>query len=151
MRYLFFIALVAAATPASAQVVPRESAAPTSLTIEQAIELARRNNPELQQTLNNRIGARAAVRSAYGALLPSADASLSAQRQQGGQHDDCDRGRAPTARRQRHERCLARMVGHRVWVGPLGGGAGGGAGLRPAPPPVGQLIVIDLPVRWRSW
>jgi outer membrane protein len=55
------------------------------LTIEQAIDLARRNNPELQQTANNRIGARAAVRSAYGALLPSADASLTALRQQGGQ------------------------------------------------------------------
>ena len=59
MRHLFFIALVAAASQASAQVVPRDSAAPTSLTIEQAIELARRNNPELQQILNNRIGARA--------------------------------------------------------------------------------------------
>ena len=85
MRYLFLICLAAGATQASAQVAPRDSAVPTSLTIDQAIELARRNNPELQQTLNNRIGARAAVRSAYGALLPSADASLSAQRQQGGQ------------------------------------------------------------------
>jgi outer membrane protein len=85
MRYLFLICLAAGATQASAQVAPRDSVAPTSLTIEQAIELARRNNPELQQTLNNRINARAAVRSAYGALLPSADASLSAQRQQGGQ------------------------------------------------------------------
>jgi outer membrane protein len=55
------------------------------LTIEQAIDLARRNNPELQQIQNNRIGARAAVRSAYGALLPTADASLTALRQQGGQ------------------------------------------------------------------
>jgi len=85
MRHLYFIALVAAATQASAQVVPRDPATQTTLTIDQAIELARRNNPVLQQTLNNRIGARAAVRSAYGALLPSADASLSAQRQQGGQ------------------------------------------------------------------
>ena len=85
MRHLYFIALVAAATQASAQVVPRDSAPQTTLTIDQAIELARRNNPLLQQTLNTRIGARAAVRSAYGALLPSADASLSAQRQQGGQ------------------------------------------------------------------
>jgi outer membrane protein len=85
MRRLFFMGLVAGATQASAQVVPRDTTAPTTLTIEQAIELARRNNPELQQTLNNRIGARAAVRSAYGALLPSADASLSAQRQEGGQ------------------------------------------------------------------
>ena len=85
MRYLFLICLAAGATQASAQVASRDSAVPTTLTIDQAIELARRNNPELQQTLNNRIGARAAVRSAYGALLPSADASLSAQRQQGGQ------------------------------------------------------------------
>jgi outer membrane protein len=85
MRHLLLISLVAAATQASAQVVPRDSVAPTALTIDQAIELARRNNPELQQIQNNRIGARAAVRSAYGALLPSADASLSAQRQQGGQ------------------------------------------------------------------
>ena len=85
MRHLLLIALVGATTQASAQVVPRDSAPQSTLTIDQAIELARRNNPVLQQTLNNRIGARAAVRSAYGALLPSADASLSAQRQQGGQ------------------------------------------------------------------
>jgi outer membrane protein len=85
MRHLLVIALVAASTHASAQIVPRDSAVQTTLTIDQAIELARRNNPVLQQTLNNRIGARAAVRSAYGALLPTADASLSAQRQQGGQ------------------------------------------------------------------
>jgi len=85
MRHLLFIALVAAATQASAQVVPRDTVVQTTLTMDQAIELARRNNPVLQQTLNNRIGARAAVRSAYGALLPTADASLSAQRQQGGQ------------------------------------------------------------------
>src|ERR1700682_228162 len=85
MRRLYFIGLVAAATQASAQVAPRDPAPQTTLTIDQAIELARRHNPVRQQTLNNRIGARAAVRSAYGALLPSADASLSAQRQQGGQ------------------------------------------------------------------
>src|SRR5438105_4377411 len=85
IRTLLFIALAAVATQASAQVVARDTTAPTTLTIEQAMELARRNNPELQQILNNRIGAQAAVRSAYGALLPSADAALSVQRQQGGQ------------------------------------------------------------------
>jgi outer membrane protein len=85
MRTLLFIGLFAAVSRVSAQAVPQDSAATTSLTIEQAIDLARRNNPELQQTLNNRIGAQAAVRSAYGALLPSADAALSVQRQQGGQ------------------------------------------------------------------
>jgi len=76
---------VAGAVQASAQIAPRDSTGQTALTIDQAVELAWRNNPELQQVQNNRIGAHAAVRSAYGALLPSADASLSAQRQQGGQ------------------------------------------------------------------
>jgi outer membrane protein len=85
MRPLLLLGLVAAVSQASAQGVPRDSAPQTPLTIEQAIDLARRNNPELQQIQNNRIGARAAVRSAYGALLPTADASLTALRQQGGQ------------------------------------------------------------------
>lgn len=85
IRSLLFISLVAGAAQASAQIAPRDSAGQSTLTIDQAVELARRNNPELQQIQNNRIGARAAVRSAYGALLPSADASLSFQRQQGGQ------------------------------------------------------------------
>ncbi|GAC1411896.1 MAG: hypothetical protein NVSMB53_08300 [Gemmatimonadaceae bacterium] len=86
MRSLLFIGLVAtAAAQASAQVARRDSTGQTTLTIDQAIDLAQRNNPQLQQTLNNRIGARAAVRSAYGALLPNADASLMMARQQGGQ------------------------------------------------------------------
>jgi outer membrane protein len=85
MRHLLFLGLAAAASQASAQVVPRDSAPPTTLSIDQANAIARRNNPQLLQTLNTRIGAHAAVRSAYGALLPSADASLNAQRQQGGQ------------------------------------------------------------------
>ena len=85
IRSLLFITFVAGAVQASAQVVQRDSTGQSTLTIDQAVELARRNNPELQQIQNNRISARAAVRSAYGALLPSADASLSVQRQQGGQ------------------------------------------------------------------
>ena len=85
MQILLLMALVAAAVPASAQILPRDSTAQTILTIEQAVDQARRNNPELQQVLNNRVSARAAVRTAYGALLPSSDASLSMQRQQGGE------------------------------------------------------------------
>ena len=85
MRTLLFIGLAACAAQASAQVPAPDSTGVTTLTIEQAIDLARRNNPELQQISNNRIGAHAAVRSAYGALLPSADASLNVQQQQGGQ------------------------------------------------------------------
>ena len=85
MRTSSFLLLAAVTAQASGQVVPRDSAGTATLTIEQAIDVARRNNPDLQQTMNNRIAARAAVRSAYGALLPRADASISAQRQQGGQ------------------------------------------------------------------
>ena len=85
MRTLLLLGLVAAATQASAQEVPHDTTPPTTLTIDQAIAIAQRNNPDLQQTANNRIGAQAAVRSAYGALLPTADASLTALRQQGGQ------------------------------------------------------------------
>jgi outer membrane protein len=85
MRHLLLLGFVAATSQAAAQLVPRDSAPPATLTIDQAIDLAWQNNPALQQTLNNRIGARAAVRSAYGALLPSADASLTGLRQQGGQ------------------------------------------------------------------
>lgn len=85
IRTLLFIGLTAATVRASAQVAPADSTAPSTLSLDQAIALARRNNPAYQQILNNRIGARAAVRSAYGALLPSADASLSVQRQQGGE------------------------------------------------------------------
>src|SRR4051812_18679346 len=85
MRTLLFIGLFAFATQASAQVATPDSTSTATLTIDQAIDLARRNNPELQQISNNRIGAQAAVRSAYGALLPSADASLNVQQQQGGQ------------------------------------------------------------------
>ncbi|MFL5593971.1 MAG: TolC family protein [Gemmatimonadaceae bacterium] len=85
IRRLLLVGLVAGVTRASAQSAAQDSVAPATLTIDQATSLARRNNPELQQIQNNRIGARAAVRSAYGALLPSADASLSFERQQGGQ------------------------------------------------------------------
>lgn len=85
MRTLLFIGLFAVVSQASAQNASQDSAPPTTLTIDQAIDLANRNNPELQQTANNRVGAQAAVRSAYGALLPSADASLSVEKQQGGQ------------------------------------------------------------------
>ena len=74
------------ATPASNQLAVRvpSTAAVATLSLDEAIQLAKRNNPLHLSTLNNRSAADAAVRSAYGALLPSADASFSAQRQQGG-------------------------------------------------------------------
>jgi outer membrane protein len=48
---------------------------PAALTVEQAVELAQANNPQLRQTLNARRSAAAATRSAYGQLLPNVNSS----------------------------------------------------------------------------
>ncbi|MEO7042852.1 MAG: TolC family protein, partial [Gemmatimonadaceae bacterium] len=58
---------------------------PTTLTIEQAVTLARRNNPDFLSTRNNARNASLELRSAYGGLLPTLSASLTGQYQQGGQ------------------------------------------------------------------
>jgi outer membrane protein len=55
------------------------------LTLDEAIGLARRNNPVYLQQTTSRRTADAAVRSAKGALLPSADANFGTRYQQGGQ------------------------------------------------------------------
>ena len=47
----------------------------TTLTVEQAVELAQANNPQLRQTLNSRRSAAAATRSAYGQLFPNISSS----------------------------------------------------------------------------
>ena len=59
--------------------------APTALTVDEAIALARRNNPLFQQTINARRTADIQVRSAYASLLPSVSANLSGRYQQTGQ------------------------------------------------------------------
>lgn len=69
------LALVAAA-PLGAQ-------GRTSLSLDEALEIARRNNPQYQQAVNGRTRAQAGMRSAYGALLPSADASMGASYREG--------------------------------------------------------------------
>lgn len=58
---------------------------PTSLTLDEAVSLARRNNPTYLQTVNARRSADARVRTAYGSLLPSVDANLSGRYQSQGQ------------------------------------------------------------------
>lgn len=69
----------------AAQTTPQVAAEPrATLSLEEAVGLARRNNPSHLATINNRRGADAAVRAANGQLLPNADASFNAQRQQGG-------------------------------------------------------------------
>lgn len=86
MRLYLILALLAPGVAIS-QVPPApasQEAPRAALSLDEAITLARRNNPEHLQTINNRRTAEAAVRTAFGQLLPQADASLSAQRQQGG-------------------------------------------------------------------
>ena len=77
------LALASAASAASAQTAMPSPGAP--LTLDDAISLARRNNPAYLLQANGRRTADAAVRSARGALLPSADASFGSRYQQGGQ------------------------------------------------------------------
>jgi outer membrane protein len=75
------------ASPARVEppVVVTSSATGPLLTLDEAIGLARRNNPAYLQQTTARRTADASVRSARGALLPSADASFGTRYQQGGQ------------------------------------------------------------------
>jgi len=66
-------------------VVVKSSTTSPLLTLDDAIGLARRNNPVYLQQTTARRTADASVRSARGALLPSADASFGTRYQQGGQ------------------------------------------------------------------
>ncbi len=79
MRTLL-IALVVTGFAASATA---QTAVPGSLTLDDAIGIAKKNNPAFQQAMSGRTRAAAALRTAYGAFLPSADASLSAGYRQG--------------------------------------------------------------------
>lgn len=83
MRFLLLFSLFA--IPRAGAQGSRDTLTKSELTMDEAIAIARRNNPDFLQTVNNRHTAKAALRSAYGALLPTADASLSATRQQSGQ------------------------------------------------------------------
>ncbi|HEY5086402.1 MAG TPA: TolC family protein, partial [Gemmatimonadaceae bacterium] len=81
-------ALVANSGSARAQVTgrtPMPDASPVALTIDQAVALARHNNPDFLSTRNNARNASLELRSAYGALLPQLSANLTGQYQQGGQ------------------------------------------------------------------
>jgi outer membrane protein len=83
MRILVLAALALLPAVSAAQNAMPTPGAP--LTLDDAIMIARRNNPAYLQIANNRRTADAAVRSARGALLPSADASFGSRYQQGGQ------------------------------------------------------------------
>ncbi len=85
MRTLAIAALaLAAASSAVAAQRPTTPSSGATLTLDDAISLARRNNPFYLQTANNRRDADAALRSARGGFLPTAEASFGSRYQQGG-------------------------------------------------------------------
>ena len=77
-----FFALPLAALALVAQIA--QAQAPATLTVDEAITLARRNNPLFQQTINARRSADAQLRSAYASLLPSVSANMSGRYQKSG-------------------------------------------------------------------
>jgi outer membrane protein len=85
MRTLVLSALaIALAIPAVTRAQEGKAPINAQLTLDEAITLARQNNPAYLSIANNRRAAEAAVRTARGAFLPSADASFGGRYQQGG-------------------------------------------------------------------
>ena len=83
MRSLRLVVLLA--IPAQVMLGQQPSTSvPSGLTLDEAIAIARRNNPIFLQTTNALKTADMQVRSAYGALLPSSNASFATRYQQGG-------------------------------------------------------------------
>jgi outer membrane protein len=83
MRFLLCsLAVCVAVTPLAAQ-TPAPPAVGPVLTLDQALDIARRNNPTFLQTVEGRRRASAAVRSSYGALLPNISSSFGANFRQG--------------------------------------------------------------------
>src|SRR5688572_24497947 len=88
MRFtvLVAVALASALLPVSAMAQVADTTRGAVLTLDEAIALAQRNNPQHLQLVNDRRAANAAVRAAYGAFLPSARISLSGEyRKEGSQ------------------------------------------------------------------
>lgn len=84
MRLSLLLVLQLIAVPLLAQSSSRPDSIDRALTLQEALALATRFNPSLRQVTNDIRGANAAVRAAYGGYLPSVDASLSSEFQQGG-------------------------------------------------------------------
>jgi outer membrane protein len=80
------VALLPVALPAQMPSTPSQSSQPpATLTLDEAITIARQNNPLYLQTANERRSADAQVRQAYSALLPSSNAQFWSAYQQGGE------------------------------------------------------------------
>lgn len=77
--------VVTAVVILSFAVTAAAQSASNTLTLDDAIGIAKKNNPVYQQQLSGRTRARLALRSAYGAFLPGADASFGTGYRQGKQ------------------------------------------------------------------
>jgi len=84
MRTLRLVALLAIPAQAAFGQQPSALSSTGSLTLDQAIATAQRNNPLLHQTENQVRNSDAQVRSAYGALLPTASTGIRSTFNQGG-------------------------------------------------------------------
>lgn len=84
MRFSLLLAIHLSAAPLMAQAPVRADSVGPDLTLSEALTLASRYNPSLRQVTNDIRGANAAVRAAYGAFLPSVDAAVSSEFQEGG-------------------------------------------------------------------
>ena len=82
MRSMRLVALLAIPAHVLLAQAPATSGGPLSL--EDAITIARQNNPQLAQTRNYVRQADATIKTAYGALLPSASAGVGSSYTQGG-------------------------------------------------------------------
>ena len=77
-KLLCAVLLLATARPLAAQ-----NAARSTLTVEEALDIARRNNPSYVIARNNRTRAELSLRSAFGAMMPQASTNLGASYRQG--------------------------------------------------------------------
>jgi outer membrane protein TolC len=93
MRSLSLVALLALSAQAAVSQQTPVVGRTTTLTLEEAISIAQRNNPALHQVQNNVRTQDAQVRTAYGQLLPTAGAK-SSQHIQPGRHAVRERRRA---------------------------------------------------------
>jgi outer membrane protein len=83
MRLASFALVALALAPAALAAQGGTRAPLPTLTLDEALLLARRNNPTYLQSLNGRTRAGAAVKSAYGAFIPTVNSSLSAGYREG--------------------------------------------------------------------
>lgn len=83
MRLLYTFLFATAAMLVAPSAAVAQAPTRTTLSLGEALEIAKKNNPVYLQSITGRTRASAAVRSAYGQLLPNADAQVGASFREG--------------------------------------------------------------------